>query len=509
MQDQVPTHLHYGSCYCRGNSDHFDNLSKGLLVGSRSKEKLPPGPHKLPFFGNLFQLPKTREYLTYQKWSNQYGSDIIHLSILGQSLIILNSSEAVSDLLEQRSLIYSGSMGWKWAFPFLPYGRVETLTNCDMFIHWYLGKQWKEQRKVFHREFNPDAVARFRNHETEACMTLIGNLQQSPNRFIEHIRHFSGQLILKIAYGISVQTPHDQEILISERSVESISLATTPGQFFVDSIPLLQYVPSWFPLAGFKRMAIRCSEDSTWIRNELFQKVKLQLESGLFESSVTSRGLKNISESQDATYLQGVLKDTTSSLVSFILEMARHPNVQQKAYEEICCKTGTERLPTLSDKSDLPYITAILMEVLRRHPVAPCNAPHVLTEQDHYKEFMLPANSIVLVNTWAILHNPNIYSDPLQFDPDRFVKDGQLLDGHKHPITACFGYGRRICPGRYMALESMWIAIAFIIAKFKIEPSRNPDGSIVEITGESTSGIITRPKPFECSIKSRQEYAES
>ncbi|KAJ7252464.1 hypothetical protein C8J57DRAFT_1237831 [Mycena rebaudengoi] len=68
---------------------------------------LPPGPKKLPLFGNLFGLPSKFEWETYAKWSKELGSDIIHLSVAGKSIIILASVDVVFDLLDQRSAVYS------------------------------------------------------------------------------------------------------------------------------------------------------------------------------------------------------------------------------------------------------------------------------------------------------------------------------------------------------------------------------------------------------------------
>ncbi|KAJ7251338.1 hypothetical protein C8J57DRAFT_673067 [Mycena rebaudengoi] len=68
---------------------------------------LPPGPKKLPLFGNLFGLPTKFEWETYTKWSKELASDIIHLSVAGKSIIILSSVDVGFDLLDQRSAIYS------------------------------------------------------------------------------------------------------------------------------------------------------------------------------------------------------------------------------------------------------------------------------------------------------------------------------------------------------------------------------------------------------------------
>ena len=76
-----------------------------LFIRSFSRP-YPPGPAPRPIVGNLFDMPRDYWWLTFAKWSKQYG-DIVHLNILGQHIVILNSVKATRDLLDRRSAIYS------------------------------------------------------------------------------------------------------------------------------------------------------------------------------------------------------------------------------------------------------------------------------------------------------------------------------------------------------------------------------------------------------------------
>ncbi|KAJ6549995.1 hypothetical protein B0H19DRAFT_1378701 [Mycena capillaripes] len=73
------------------------------------KLPLPPGPRKLPFLGNLLNAPSKFPWETYMTGSKEYNSDIIHLNLLGQSVIALSSLEATDTLLEKRSVKHSDS----------------------------------------------------------------------------------------------------------------------------------------------------------------------------------------------------------------------------------------------------------------------------------------------------------------------------------------------------------------------------------------------------------------
>ncbi|KAF9524344.1 hypothetical protein CPB83DRAFT_773892 [Crepidotus variabilis] len=92
---------------------------------------LPPGPKGLPLIGNLKDLPSGFEWQTYHKWSRDLNSDIIYINAAGQTIIVLDTAEAVTELFEKKSSIYSDRarmpminelMGWSFNFAFMPYG---------------------------------------------------------------------------------------------------------------------------------------------------------------------------------------------------------------------------------------------------------------------------------------------------------------------------------------------------------------------------------------------------
>ncbi|KAG1747302.1 cytochrome P450 [Suillus lakei] len=104
-----------------------------------------------------------------------------------------------------------------------------------------------------------------------------------------------------------------------------------------------------------------------------------------------------------------------------------------------------------------------------------------------------------------MLNDPQAYTNPSRFNPERFWAD----DGKKpenDPRTICFGFGRRICPGLHLADASVWISTVMSLAVFDISKVVE---NHVEITPEvdPSSGMISHPKPFKCSIKPRSAKA--
>ncbi|KAF8970085.1 cytochrome P450 [Flammula alnicola] len=164
-----------------------------------------------------------------------------------------------------------------------------------------------------------------------------------------------------------------------------------------------------------------------------------------------------------------------------------NPHVVKKAQEEIDSVTDGSRLPDFGDEAQLPYTTAVMKEAFRFWTLVPLGLPHFLQAEDEYKGYRLPAGSIIIPNIWAIHHNEDLYSDPFTFNPDRFLGDNPEIDSH---FNSMWGFGRRICPGRFMAASSVWIMLTSMLAVYDISKAIDKDGNIIEPSHDFTSSIL-------------------
>ena len=123
--------------------------------------------------------------------------------------------------------------------------------------------------------------------------------------------------------------------------------------------------------------------------------------------------------------------------------MVLNPDVMKKAQEELDRVVGKEHLPDYSDKDNLPYIDAVVKELFRWNPPLPVGVPKRTTEDDVYREYFIPAGTTVLENIWAVFRDPGIYPDPEAFNPDRFLKNGEINPLIFNPEDRVFGSGRR------------------------------------------------------------------
>ncbi|KAI0362724.1 cytochrome P450 [Trametes cingulata] len=482
----------------------------------RSREPHPPGPPGLPLIGNLLDVPNPTDFPwnTYLNWSKQYDSDIIRLNALGMNIVVANSYEIATELLDRRSAIYSdrprmvmlGELcGFGTGMAFVPYNNF-----------------WKESRKMARQEFHSNPVKRFRPIEVKSTHRFLRALQQNPDDLMDNLRHLAGATIMSIGYDIEVQPHDDPFVQIAEDAVGSIAATTNAGSYLVDVIPILKYIPEWFPGAGFQKQAKFWNNAVNRLMNDPYEVCEKRLAAGELGDCAAKSMMESFGKhSKDPEYTTTVIKSTLGSLYvggadttvsalgTFFLAMTLNPDIQEKARKQLDQVVGTHRLPDFCDQPALPYIDAILKETLRWRPVVPLDVPHRLTEDDIYNGYYLPKGSLIVANHWAILHDEKMYPDAERYNPDRFLNaDGSLNPAVRDPTSAAFGFGRRICPGRFMALDSMWIAIACVLSVFEIKKAVDEDGKEITPDGEYIRGFLCHPKPFPCVIKPRSKEHE-
>jgi len=186
--------------------------------------------------------------------------------------------------------------------------------------------------------------------------------------------------------------------------------------------------------------------------------------------------------------------------------MTLYPDVQANAQEEVDHVTGSNRLPTFSDRADMPYVNALVKEILRWNPAVPLGLSHQATQDDVYRGYTIPKGAVVWANIWSILHDENIFPNPKAFKPERFLQQEKPLERISDPSLLAFGFGRRICPGMYLADNSIFITVASMLAVFDITKDRDAKGE--EITPcVDYSGFISHPRPFPCRIRPRSARA--
>lgn len=321
-----------------------------------------------------------------------------------------------------------------------------------------------------------------------------------------------------MAYGYTIE-PRKPDVLVKmiEKSMAEFAQAASPFSWAVDIFPILQYLPENFPGGSFKKKAREWRKSIIETTYTPYRFVQRQMATLTHRKSYVSELVQQLKqegtkgelsrEDEDAVVwsavsLYGAATDTTAvTLRAFALAMTKFGHVQRKAQEEIDRVVGTDRLPTFEDRESLPYVNAVVKEALRWWAVIPMGIPHTATEDIECKGFVIPKGATILANVWWFLHDPAVYADPASFDPDRFLAPRNEPD----PGNEAFGYGRRVCPGRFFAENSLYINIAQTLAAFDISKAVGKDGKEVDHEIKAQPGAFAGPVEFEFRIRPRSE----
>ncbi|KAJ7726441.1 cytochrome P450 [Mycena maculata] len=468
---------------------------------TRKSLPLPPGPKGWPLIGNVLDMPKSHAWKTFARWGDLYGG-IMSITLLGQPFVVINDPAIATELLGKKGTLYADR----------PTLEMANLSGWDRVLSSArYGPRFKEYRKLIGRVIGTrQGMARFNSVEDYQANMLLKRVLDDPKALDGAARKTAGAMVLHLTYGYKInEQGNDPLVDLADKALGQFSEITRPGAFLVDVLPILKYIPSWFPGAGFKHLTKMYTKSCDDLAEVPFAYVTEQMANGQETPSYLSNLLqdKDISDERlfeikwSAASFYGAGADTTVSvIIAYFLAAAKYPQVQAKAHAEIDAVIGPNRLPTFEDRESLPYIEAVCKELFRWLPIVPLAVPHRAMADDVYEGYFIPKDTLVIANVWKFLHDPEVYANPFVFNPDRFLG----TNPEPHPIdVGLFGYGRRVCPGTHLADVSVWINVAKAAAGLNITRALDASGNEIDPVAETTDGIITRPMPFTCTVGPR------
>ncbi|EMD01271.1 hypothetical protein BAUCODRAFT_62200 [Baudoinia panamericana UAMH 10762] len=480
-------------------------------TGKRPKE-YPPGPPTLPIIGNIHQMPTRDAHLQFQKWAEEYGP--VYSLILGtKTLIVLSSDEAVKELLDRRSGMYSSRQEM--------YIGQELCSGGLRLLMMQYGPVWRMIRKSVHNLLNVGMSKTYVPYQMLENKQMLYDLLHTPDDFLKHIRRYSNALTTTIVFGWRTSVYEDPKLMqLFDGFNQFAEINQTGTAALIDSFPPLRWLPDYLLPTRAHAKQLHKREKELYLDHWLNAKKAHQdgtLKPCFCVGLVDEQKKEGFSDDQ-ACYITGTLleagSDTTSStLYGFMLAMLLYPDVQKKAQAEIDRVVGGDRIPTMEDEEDLQYIRGCMKETLRWMPTTILGGvPHAVTQDDTYKGFLIPKGAGVLNNVWAINMDPKRAPEPRRFDPDRYKNDHLgLYDSAVNPDASkrdqfTFGAGRRICQGMHVAERSLFLGMSRILWAFNIEPATDNAGQpILPDQDRFTQGFVCMPEEFPAKITPRSK----
>ncbi|KAG2021095.1 O-methylsterigmatocystin oxidoreductase [Coprinopsis cinerea AmutBmut pab1-1] len=317
------------------------------------------------------------------------------------------------------------------------------------------GTNWRQHRRTFHQFMNPNEVPRYRPIVEMEVYNFLRRVYERPKNFLEDARFLCGVVIMRVSYGMQDFEYNRRVVKLADEFVRGFSEYVAPGRLLVGALPWMRHIPSWLPGAGWKRSLERIRIAGDDVVGKPYADVKSEVRSG-----------QTVEHSSLARSLVEALPDETS------------PEIQRNAQREIDSVIGRDRLPTSTDIERLPYIQAIVKEDGRWHSVLPLCLPHASKADDVYEGHLIPGGSVILSNTWAIMHDPEVFEEPMEFRPERYLS------------------------------EIVTLVVPSLLAVFDVKPAKDAGGNVapLKLEADPESVLVITPIPYECDIVLRSQH---
>lgn len=201
-------------------------------------------------------------------------------------------------------------------------------------------------------------------------------------------------------------------------------------------------------------------------------------------------------------------ESTAETVIWALSLLMNNPHTLKLAQDEIENNVGKERWVQESDVSNLNYLQAIFKETLRLYPPGPLSGPREALEDCHIGGYNVPKGTRLIANLWKLQRDPNVWSNPDEFRPERFLDENSQVNFKGQ----CFEYipfssGRRMCPGMMFGLQVIHLTLARLLQAFEFS---TPNGEAIDM-GEGLGIALPKLKPLDIVLTPRlpQELYEN
>nr|UUV61158.1 codon optimized SrKAHe1 [synthetic construct]UUV61162.1 KAHe1 [Stevia rebaudiana] len=468
----------------------------------RKSANLPPTVFpSIPIIGHLYLLKKPL-YRTLAKIAAKYGP-ILQLQLGYRRVLVISSPSAAEECFTNNDVIFANR-------PKTLFGKIVGGTSLGSLSY---GDQWRNLRRVASIEIlSVHRLNEFHDIRVDENRLLIRKLRSSssPVTLITVFYALTLNVIMRMISGKRYFDSGDRELEEEGKRFREIldeTLLLAGASNVGDYLPIL----NWLGVKSLEKKLIALQKK----RDDFFQ--------GLIEQVRKSRGAKvgkgrktmielllSLQESEPEYYTDAMIRsfvlgllaagsDTSAGTMEWAMSLlVNHPHVLKKAQAEIDRVIGNNRLIDESDIGNIPYIGCIINETLRLYPAGPLLFPHESSADCVISGYNIPRGTMLIVNQWAIHHDPKVWDDPETFKPERFQGLEGTRDGFK---LMPFGSGRRGCPGEGLAIRLLGMTLGSVIQCFDWE--RVGDEMV-----DMTEGLgVTLPKavPLVAKCKPRSE----
>ncbi|CAA7022399.1 unnamed protein product [Microthlaspi erraticum] len=474
----------------------------------------PPSPPSLPIIGHLHLLLSLLLHKSLQKLSFKYGP-LLHLRVFSVPIVLVSSASIAYEIFKTQDQNVSNRN--------LPANKGSLFLGSSGFVNTPYGDYWKFAKKlVVTKILGPQALHRSRGVRADEIKRFYANLLNKAMKkesvdVREEAMKLVNNIICKMLMGRSCSEENGEAEKVRRLVNESNSL-------------LMKFILAGILHKPLKKLGISLfKKELTDISNrfdELLETILVEHEEKLSEEHQQDANLVDVmlETYRDKNAKYNITRNHIKSLVLVLLlqdlfvggtdppthaiewtmaEIINSPNVLDKLREEIDSVVGKTRLIQETDLPNLLYLQAVVKEGLRLHPEAPVTL-RAFQEWCEIKGFYIQEKTTLVVNMYVIMRDPELWEDPEEFKPKRFLKSSKSgqeeeIVREEHLKYIPFGSGRRGCPGSNLGYVSLGRAIGVMVQCF----DWRIQGVKVNMNESTRSFILSMAHPLKCTLVPR------
>ncbi|CAL5349130.1 unnamed protein product [Camellia sinensis] len=388
------------------------------------------------------------------------------------------------------------------------------------------GPYWREIRKIASLELlgsrRVELLKNVRVSETETSMKVLHKLWREKKNSSGHVLVDMKQWFSDLALNVAVRMVAGKRYFGCEEEKEARQCQKVFRNFFhflglflvSDSIPFL----GWFDLGGHVKAMKQTAKEMESIVAGWLEEHRHKRDSGeakgvqdfmavmlstLQGSDFAGYDVDTINKATCLNLIAGG-GDTVATMLTWALSLLmNNRHVLKLVQEELDIHVSKERQVDESDISKLVYLQAVIKETLRLYPAAPLSGPREFTQNCTIGGYHVYKGTRLILNTWKLQRDPNIWSEPCEFKPERFLTTHKDVDVNgQHFELIPFGAGRRVCPGIAFGIQMLHLVLARLLHGFEILPASN---ALVDMS-ESAGLTNMKATPLEVLVKPRLSH---
>ena len=460
-----------------------------------------PGPRPLPVLGNLHQMERIRVHQDMEDWSRQYGS-LFRVTVPGVAMLVVADPELIKQALRARPATFRRPA--VTAQVAAEMGGVPGVFEAE-------GAAWRNQRQMVMQAFAPHAVKAYFPALVQVAQRLQRRWEaaaaaQRPIDLGAELRLYTVDIVAGLAFGSDVNTIETGDHAI-QRNLDEILPAIARRS--MAAFPYWRYVK-----LPRDRSVEQCVVRTRVAVDDLVAQARERLRAeparaarppNMLEAMLVAaaREGSGVTERDVAGNVLTMLlagEDTTSNSLAWLIYLLHgHPDVLQRARDDVLRIAPDVGALTIEQVDQLDFVEACAHEALRLKPPAAFIPLEALADTE-VGDVAIARGTIV----WCMMRAGSLddtwFANAAQFAPQRWLDD--TLD---KKASMPFGAGPRTCPGRYLALLEMKVAIAMLLARFDILSVATRHGG----APREKMGFVMEPEALQMRLRAREPDAGS